>query len=56
MAPGFVIMATLPGPGGGVGSGKLIRDPWTDESYEDTDPGIGDGRPRTRPDNDRVSR
>lgn len=35
---------TIPSPGGGVGSGRWIRDPWTGEIYEDTDPGIGDGR------------
>jgi hypothetical protein len=37
-------ISAIPSPGGGVGSGRWIRDPWTGEVYEDTDPGIGDGR------------
>jgi hypothetical protein len=37
-------VATIPSPGGGPGSGRFLLDPWTGEVYEDTDPGIGDGR------------
>jgi hypothetical protein len=41
---GGLAIPTIPSPGGGEGSGRWIRDPWTGEVYEDTDPGIGDGR------------
>ena len=34
----------LPSPGGGKGSGLMVTDPHTGETYEDTDPGPGDGR------------
>jgi hypothetical protein len=34
----------IPRPGGGEGSGVFLVDPYTLEVYEDTDPGVGDGR------------
>jgi hypothetical protein len=41
---GGLTVPTYPSLGGGEGSGVMLTDPWTGEIYEDTDPGVGDGR------------